>query len=189
MSPIFRYTALLLIPFLLPGPLSAQVQSQNAASLGIRVLAKSPDQKPLDANALCVEVTDSQGAPVTGAAVIFRLPEDGPSGTFADAGRVAVVNTDSSGRAFVGGIHWTAPGTVSVRVTATKGTAHAGILIEREAAAAIPAAAVKLAPAPIIPAVQAPVPRSPSLSHNLWLRSYPSRPSLELNRRMCPLRP
>ena len=76
---------------------------------------------------LAFKMTDPEGAPVADAAVTFRLPEDEPSGTFANGSRVSVVSTDTSGRALVGGIRWIASGTVSVRVTATEGTAHAGI--------------------------------------------------------------
>jgi hypothetical protein len=64
--------------------------------------------------------------------VLFRLPSDSPSGLFSDGSRVAVVYTDTQGRAAVKNIQWTASsGTAVVRVTASKGTAHAGLLIEQ----------------------------------------------------------
>lgn len=128
MTQIFQFTALLLIPLLVRAPLSAQAIGQNAASLRMRVLSDSPGK-----NALGVEVTDAQGVPVPGAVVTFRLPEDGLTGKFGDGSRIAVANTDQSGQARVTGILWSAAGTASVRVTATKGTAHAGILVERQA--------------------------------------------------------
>lgn len=130
MTPIFRFTALLLIPLLVRLPSVAQ----NATGLQIREIPESVNN-----NTLIVEVTDAQGAAVPDAAVTFRLPEDGPGGTFADGHRLAVVNTGHSGQARVDGIRWAGAGTVSVRITATKGTEHAGILVERQANIAVPA--------------------------------------------------
>lgn len=149
MTQIFQFTALLLISLLVRLPLSAQ---PAATGLQIRALSESADQ-----NTLAIEVTDAQGVPVPDVAVTFRMPEDGPAGVFADGSRIAVVSTDTSGRAQVTEIRWTAAGTVSVRVTATKGTAHAGILVERrpeskQELAATPKPSVKIAQAKIAPA-------------------------------------
>ncbi|HWF47166.1 MAG TPA: hypothetical protein VG168_09185 [Bryobacteraceae bacterium] len=150
MTPIFQLTALLLIPLLLRVPLSAQSIAQDAPSLRMRALPQS------NQSTLAVEVTDAQGAPVPDVAVTFRMPEDGPAGVFADGSGIAVVTTDTSGRAQVTGLRWTAAGAASVRVTATKGTEHAGILLERQAEtkpepAAVPMPAIKSTPAPAPP--------------------------------------
>ncbi|MGC2658500.1 MAG: hypothetical protein WA324_11135 [Bryobacteraceae bacterium] len=123
---IFRFTALLLIALLLPSP----VRPQDGTALQMRALTEA-----IDPNSMRVEVTDLQGKAIADAIVTFRLPEDASGGTFSDGTRIAIVNTDHSGRATVTGIRWSAAvGTASVRVTATRGTIHAGILMERQAA-------------------------------------------------------
>jgi hypothetical protein len=92
---------------------------------------------------LTVEVKDAAGAPVENAAVIFRLPDSGPSGTFADGTVTSVVYTDAAGRASSGEIQWGGiPGSVSLRITAAKGTGHAGVLFTETLTGATPAVAV-----------------------------------------------
>lgn len=82
-----------------------------------------------------VEVTDAS-APVENAAVVCRLPDSGATGTFADGTHAAVAYTDDKGRAVIEGIQWsTVGGSVAMRLTATKGTAHAGTLVEISLAA------------------------------------------------------
>ena len=79
-----------------------------------------------------VQVSDSAGAAVQDAAVAFRLPDSGPTGTFTDGTHSAVVYTGADGRAYVTGIHWNdIAGPVAIRITATKGILHAGILFEQ----------------------------------------------------------
>ena len=78
---------------------------------------------------ITVEVKDASGAPVAEAAVIFRLPESGPSGTFGGGTLTSVVYTDAAGRASAGSVHWgTTSGVAPVRITVAKGTGHAGLL-------------------------------------------------------------
>src|SRR5450759_2238919 len=48
---------------------------------------------------LSVEVTDETGKPVGGAAVNFRLPDEGPGGVFANGMKTEVVITAPDGRA------------------------------------------------------------------------------------------
>jgi hypothetical protein len=109
--------------------------SSEVQELHIRVL--EADQIPVEPGkfsqqALTVVVTDSQGAAVSSAAVLFRLPSEGATGVFGDGSRVTVLYTDADGRATVKGINWsTTPGTAAIRVTASKGTAHAGLLVEQ----------------------------------------------------------
>jgi hypothetical protein len=47
---------------------------------------------------LTVEVTDETGKPVSGAAVSFHLPDEGPGGAFANGLRTEVAITDVQGR-------------------------------------------------------------------------------------------
>jgi hypothetical protein len=78
---------------------------------------------------LTVEVTDESGRPVPDATVSFRLPEDGPSGTFNSGTRTEVVTTRQDGRASVWGMKWNrTPGVVEIRITALKGAVRAGLV-------------------------------------------------------------
>ena len=92
-----------------------------------------------DTESLVVEVTDASGTGVGNAAVTCRLPDSGATGTFADGSHATVAYTDSKGRASLDSFRW-APvaGHVAVRVTASKGTAHTGILLEATVADAGP---------------------------------------------------
>lgn len=76
---------------------------------------------------MTVQVTDETGKPVDSAAVVFRLPEDGPSGTFSSGMRTEVVTTSADGRANVWGMQWNRmTGPLEVRITAAKDQARAG---------------------------------------------------------------
>lgn len=78
---------------------------------------------------LTVQVTDETGKPVEGAAVSFRLPDEGPSGVFSSGLRTEVVTTKADGRATVWGMQWNkTPGPFEIRVTAVKDQARAGIV-------------------------------------------------------------
>jgi hypothetical protein len=78
---------------------------------------------------LTVQVTDETGKPVDGAAVSFRLPDDGPSGVFSSGLRTEVVSTKADGRATVWGMQWNkVPGPFEIRITAVKDQARAGIM-------------------------------------------------------------
>ncbi len=78
---------------------------------------------------LAVLVTDEVGRPVEGAAVTFRLPEQGPGGTFSNGLRTEAARTGADGRARVSGIRWNSvPGPVRIRVTAVKDQARAGVV-------------------------------------------------------------
>jgi hypothetical protein len=76
---------------------------------------------------ITVQVTDETGKPVDNAAVLFRLPEDGPTGTFSSGMPTEVVPTGADGRANVWGMQWNRmTGPLEVRITAAKGEARAG---------------------------------------------------------------
>ena len=79
------------------------------------------------ARPLVVEVTDETGRPVTGAAVSFHLPDDGPGGSFANGLQTEVVTTDARGRASLRGLQVNrTPGRFQIRIVVSKDQAHAG---------------------------------------------------------------
>jgi hypothetical protein len=124
-----------------------------------------------------IEVTGSNGAAVPDAAVTFRLPDAEPTGRFADGTHAAVAYTDQTGRARIDGIRWNAaPGTVAIRVTATKGTAHAGILIQQTLApigmAALPDP-VSQTPTSVAPPTTTPLPLAPPIDTQLLAKAIP----------------
>jgi hypothetical protein len=76
---------------------------------------------------ITVQVTDEVGRPVSGAAVSFRLPEDGATGVFQNNTKTEIAATASDGRASVWGMRWgKTPGSVTIRITAAKGQTRAG---------------------------------------------------------------
>ena len=151
------FLSLLLTPLLVVAPVWAQVPAApDAESLQLRLVESDSGQVQAGSHAVkgfTVEVKDSDGSVVPDAAVAFRLPDSGATGTFADHTHAAVSYTDSLGRAHVGGIQWSAiPGLVPVRISATKGTTHAGMLIEQallsSSAKVGPAVAAKITVSP-----------------------------------------
>lgn len=67
-----------------------------------------------------VEVRDENDSPVAGAEVVFTLPFDGPSGTFANGSRKYVTKTDAKGRAATIGLKPnTVEGRFTIKVTAS----------------------------------------------------------------------
>ncbi len=78
---------------------------------------------------LVVRVTDETGQPVSGAAVSFHLPEDGPGGVFAGGLRTEVGSTDSGGLASLRGLRPNRiSGSFSIRIFASKEQARAGVI-------------------------------------------------------------
>ena len=76
---------------------------------------------------IVVEITEETGKPVSGAAVSFHLPEDGPGGAFVNGLRTEVVITDSHGRASLHGLVANRiPGRFQIRILASKEQARAG---------------------------------------------------------------
>jgi hypothetical protein len=69
-----------------------------------------------------VQVEDENRKPVAGAVVIFFLPEQGPSGTFANGSRMLTVLTDNQGQAHAVGIRPNnQSGPMQIRITASAG--------------------------------------------------------------------
>jgi hypothetical protein len=192
-----RFVSLLLTPILIVGPLSAQtpavspaVSSDAVPSKALQLRLVEGESTPVSAGSRAVtgfllEVVDSTGAAVPDAAVALRLPDADPTGTFADGSHAAVAYTDITGRANIAGIQWSVtPGEVAIRVTASRGTAHAGILIQQTlapvsmgavAAGVSQTAAHELSPAVALvslpvpppfdaPAIAKPTPSTPSVT-------------------------
>jgi hypothetical protein len=106
------------------------VAQSDPAILLIRIVEGEGAVYPIGSRAtrgVTVQVTDETGKPVDSAAVVFRLPEDGPTGTFSSGMRTEVVTTSADGRANVWGMQWNrVTGPMEVRITAAKGQARAG---------------------------------------------------------------
>lgn len=90
---VIRFAALVLV-LTLPG------YAQSGA--GLRLTVKEGEGainniRAAKAKEPIVEVTDASGRPVTGASVVFLLPELGPSGIFAASGSTMSVLTGSDG--------------------------------------------------------------------------------------------
>jgi hypothetical protein len=165
------FLSILLAALVAASPVWADAAIAPAAavdSLQIRVLDdRSGGVTPgtRTAHALAIQVTNSAGAQIKDAAVVFRLPESGPSGKFADGSTANVVYTDAAGKADAGEITWgTEQGSIAVRITAAKGTAHAGVICEQLLTASIPAAAHQAASFPAPQMLVAPAPPAPIVS-------------------------
>ena len=162
--------SLLLSPILAVGPLSASPAESPGAAAGsaaaqqieIHVLRGDNNAAQIGSvakSAILVEVTDATGAKVQDAAIAFRLPDSGATGTFGDGTRAAVAYTDKSGQAILGEIRWgTTAGTVPIRVTASKGSSHAGLVVEQTLMATGTAPAILSHPILSAPAVQVSTP-------------------------------
>ncbi len=109
-------------------------QTSILTDLQIQLLGNSRFEK-----GFTVEVTDATGAAVPDAAIVFRLPDSNPTGTFPDRTHASVAYTDRTGHATIPNIQWNpTPGLVAIRVSATKGIAHASILVEQTLTAIAP---------------------------------------------------
>lgn len=104
--------------------------SQDPAILQVRVVEGEGAVYPAGSRAtrgVTVQVTDETGKPVEAATISFRLPEEGPSGTFATRARTEIAVTRSDGRASVWGMQWNRTvGALELRITAVKGQTRAG---------------------------------------------------------------
>lgn len=81
---------------------------------------------------LVIQVTDGLGHPVEGVRVSFQLPEEGPGGTFSNGLRTDLAITDASGRANVRALQINRiPGQFTIRITAAKEQARAGVVVNQ----------------------------------------------------------
>jgi len=110
------------------------VPARNAA-LRITIVAGDGEKYAEGVHAnkpLIVQVTDGTGQPVEGARVSFQLPEEGPGGTFLNGLRTDLAITDASGRANVRGLQINRiPGQFTIRITAAKEQARAGVMVNQ----------------------------------------------------------
>jgi hypothetical protein len=96
------------------------------------------------ARPLVVRVTDETGQPVSGAAVSFHVPEDGPGGVFAGGLRTEVGSTDSGGAASLRGLRLNRiSGSFQIRIFASKEQARAGVISNQYIAGARSGVAAK----------------------------------------------
>jgi hypothetical protein len=104
--------------------------ANSPAILQIRVLEGEGVAYPLGGRAtrgVTVQVTDETGKPIEAASVSFRLPEEGPSGTFSSGSRTEITTTKADGKASAWGMLWNhTEGSFEIRITAVKGQARAG---------------------------------------------------------------
>ena len=114
--------------------LSAQslLRIQMIEGEGLVNAAGTRSQRPI-----AVQLTDETGRPLEGIAVSFRLPEEGPGGSFESGMKTEVVITTADGRAAIHGIRWNQiPGPFQIRVTAAKGESRAGTICSQYISAA-----------------------------------------------------
>ena len=102
----------------------------SPAILQIRVVEGEGVAYPLGGRAtrgVTILVTDETGKPMQGVTVSFRLPDEGPSGTFSSGSRTEIATTKDDGRAAAWGMQWNrTEGSFEIRITAVKGQARAG---------------------------------------------------------------
>jgi hypothetical protein len=121
MKSISSFLSLVLIPLIAVLPIRAQLPPAPAGTETTLQLRIVESS----ANKFMVEVTDGAAVPAAGVAVAFRLPDTDPAGTFADGSQA------------------------TVRITAAKGAAHAGLIVEQPIAANVVAVPVpKAVPQP-----------------------------------------
>jgi hypothetical protein len=135
---IRRAVALLTIYSFLPVPSNAlaflqiQVLEGEGAVHGTGLRAAKP---------LVIQVTDETGRPVGGAAVSFRMPEEGPGGVFGEGLHTEITTTGPDGRAMAYGMRWnTTPGPFQIRITAVKDQIRAGTVSSQYLSAEAPRA-------------------------------------------------
>lgn len=131
-----------LVPLLIVEPVWAQTpvspasdEAAGGSNLQLRIVSADDSRIPAGLRSVkgfTIQVTNANGAGVPEAAVAFRLPDSGSSGAFSDGSHSAVAYTDNTGNAHVNGIQWNSvPGTAIIRITASKGDDHAGLLVEQ----------------------------------------------------------
>jgi hypothetical protein len=122
--------AIILLASILMQDTPADKAADSPAILQIRVIEGEGVAYPLGGRAtrgVTIQVTDETGRPVEGSSVSFRLPEEGPSGTFSNGSRAEIATTKADGRASAWGMQWNrTEGSFEIRITAAKGQARAG---------------------------------------------------------------
>ena len=94
----------------------------QSLTLQIRVPAEAPVARIAGRArtlGVTVQVADQSGKPVSGAVVTFRMPDEGPSGSFGDGLSSAIVVTGPDGRATTSPVRWgPLSGVCEIRVAA-----------------------------------------------------------------------
>jgi hypothetical protein len=146
-----RFLSLFLCPLVALTPIWAQSTSAGGGEPAVEVpfhvhLVDEPGPAPTRSTSekgYVVQVTNGTGAPVAGAAVALRLPEDGPTGRFANGLRAWVAYSDTAGIARFPVIQWgETGGLVELSVTAAKDTLHAGLTIAQQIGQEHPSASI-----------------------------------------------
>lgn len=116
--------------------LAAACAGQAQAELKITVQEGAGAVVPrslLSSRRFTVLVTAAGGRPISQATVSFRLPDQGPTGSFSSGLRSEAVMTDEHGLAYVRGIVWgDVPGPLQIRVTASYQGQHCETVIPLE---------------------------------------------------------
>jgi len=89
-------------------PIFAQTSAAGAGQLNLVIVegeGATNNIRQRTAREPIVQVEDENHKPVAGAAVVFLLPDQGASGTFANGSHTLTVTTDSQGRAIAHGFH------------------------------------------------------------------------------------
>lgn len=145
-------TALLIISPVAAQPLAADAPLSDNPVLQLQLIDQGPGALSINSRVprfLVVQVTDAAGMPVADAAVAFRLPDTGVTGSFPDGSHSFVRYTDANGKAETPEIQWNeTAGPISIRITAAKGAAHAGLLVDETLGQPATAAAMGVASAP-----------------------------------------
>jgi hypothetical protein len=115
--------SLMLIPALVLNLVGLPVWAQAPASISIVIVEGEGainNVKERVNRELIVQVEDQNHKPVAGAAVIFFLPSDGPSGTFGNGNTSLTTTTNAQGRSTARGIQFNnLAGPMQVRVSAS----------------------------------------------------------------------
>jgi hypothetical protein len=101
----------------IPAPAQADTAALRIVVLegedGVNIIKKKTAVRPV------VEVRDRNNSPVAGAAVTFLLPNFGPTGNFAQGGKVFTTVTDATGRATASSFQPSGAGTFQINVSAS----------------------------------------------------------------------
>jgi hypothetical protein len=127
--PILASGLLLILLGIAP---ATTLKAQDPAILQVHVVEGDAAVYAIGSRAtkgISIQVTDETGRPVDGATISFRLPDNGPTGAFANGSKTEIATTRPDGRASAWGMQWNrSPGLLEIRITAVKGQTRAGIL-------------------------------------------------------------
>ena len=146
-SGIVRMTALVLV-FLLGGQtFGPTLYAQEAAEPKLKIIILEGEGAinnihQRTAREPIVQVQDENNRPVGGALVLFALPENGASGTFANGSKTYMTNTDAQGKAVGHGLKPNkTEGAYQITVTVTHQTLKATAVINQSNVTGVAAAA------------------------------------------------